>query len=209
MTISLKISTTLRQAQHEDAADVAILGSHVYALTFGHSLPIKDLETYLDEAYSITAVAEDIADPNKSMIVATGLEGAIIGFALLTRGASEPCIGDLESKIELQRIYVHPSYQGKKIGNLLANRLEDMAREQGFKHIWLGGWEENYKAQRVYEKLGYRMVGWRSRFLHGRRYTNELYYGEATVSGTPLLPYEYQILHVHCRSIRLSQQPLR
>ncbi|KAK7747210.1 hypothetical protein SLS62_009152 [Diatrype stigma] len=109
---------------------------------------MKDLKTYLDESYSVTAIAKDIADPNKDMIVATGLEDAIVGFALLTRGTSEPCIDDLESKIELQRIYVHPSYHGKGIGNLLANRLEDMARAQGFKHIWLGVWEENYKAQR-------------------------------------------------------------
>lgn len=34
-----------------------------------------------------------------------------------------------------------------------------MAREQGFSHIWLGVWEENFTAQKVYQKLGYVMAG--------------------------------------------------
>lgn len=28
-----------------------------------------------------------------------------------------------------------------------------------FEIMWLGVWEENFNAQRVYEKLGYRRVG--------------------------------------------------
>jgi len=34
-----------------------------------------------------------------------------------------------------------------------------MAREQGFEFMWLGVWEENVKAIRVYEKMGYKKVG--------------------------------------------------
>ncbi|KAK9235063.1 acyl-CoA N-acyltransferase [Lipomyces kononenkoae] len=152
-------SISIRSAGHEDVAAVAELGAHVFSTTFGHSVTTEQLQAYLTESYSIPATTKDVTDPMKDMIVATSQDGAIVGFALLTRGTSEPCIAQLESTVELQRIYVHPTYHGNGVGKILIKKLEDMAREQGFKHIWLGVWEENYKAQKVYEKQGYRVVG--------------------------------------------------
>jgi ribosomal protein S18 acetylase RimI-like enzyme len=149
----------IRDAIVEDVDFIANLGAHVFTATFGHSVPPLELQAYLEEAYSTTATTKDVRDPNKDMIVATTPDNVIIGFALLTRGTSEPCIDHLDNKVELQRIYVHPDYHGLGIGTILANRIEAMAREQGFSRIWLGVWEENFNAQKVYEKLGYGMAG--------------------------------------------------
>ncbi|RYP34104.1 hypothetical protein DL767_004439 [Monosporascus sp. MG133] len=77
------------------------------------------------------------------MGVTTTQSGDFVGFALLPRGSSEPCVADLDNKVELQRISVDPRCHGTGIGKVLANRLEDMAKEQGFKHMWLGTWEES------------------------------------------------------------------
>ena len=94
------------------------------------------------------------------MVVATDSgTGAIVGFALLTRGSTEPCIGHLKDTVELQRIYIDTRVQGKGIGKLLAMSMEEKAKEQKFKYIWLGVWEENHRARIVYEKLGYKRVG--------------------------------------------------
>lgn len=150
---------SIRDAVVEDVDYIANLGAHVFSATFGHSVPAHELQAYLDESYSTTAINNDVGNPNKNMIVATTPDNTIVGFALLTRGTSEPCIDQIENKVELQRIYVHPDYHGLGIGKVLAVRVEDMAREQGFKHIWLGVWEENLKAQQVYEKLGYVLAG--------------------------------------------------
>ncbi|KAK5062882.1 hypothetical protein LTR84_004957 [Exophiala bonariae] len=149
----------VRDAVDEDINYIASLGSHVFSTTFGYSVPPHELQAYLDEAYSIPATSQDVKDPNKDMIVATTPDNTVIGFALLTRGTSEPCIVHLENTVEFQRIYVHPDYHGLGVGKILASRIEAMAKEQGFKHIWLGVWEENLKAQKVYEKLGYVKVG--------------------------------------------------
>lgn len=150
---------TIRDALLEDVDIIAHLGAHVFTTTFGHSVPPHELQAYLDESYNTTSIGKDVRDPNKDMIVATTPDNVIIGFALLTRGTSEPCIDHLDNKVELQRIYVHPDYHGLGIGKHLANRIEDMARQQGFSHIWLGVWEENFNAQKLYEKLGYVMAG--------------------------------------------------
>jgi ribosomal protein S18 acetylase RimI-like enzyme len=131
-------------------------------------MPAQDLQVYLEEFYSAPAISNDISSPQKDMIVACHENSSndkdpgrneVIGFALLTRGTNEPCIADCENPVELQRIYVDPKCHGMGIGKLLARRVEEMAREQGFRTMWLGVWEENFKAQRVYERLGYERVG--------------------------------------------------
>ncbi|KFY21469.1 hypothetical protein V493_07371 [Pseudogymnoascus sp. VKM F-4281 (FW-2241)] len=152
-------SINIGAASPMDVATVAKLGAHVFSVTFGHSVPANELQSFLEESYSVTATENDLKDPMKDMIVASNQDGTIVGFALLTRGSTEPCISHVESTIELQRIYVDPAHHGKGVGKLLASKLEDMARKQGFKHIWLGVWEENHNAQKMYEKIGYRRVG--------------------------------------------------
>ncbi|KAL9106356.1 MAG: hypothetical protein Q9227_008625 [Pyrenula ochraceoflavens] len=107
----------LRPATQSDAPAIASLGSRVFTLTFGHSLPAQDLQTYLSESYSPSAINKDILDPAKSMTVATATttaniqcqtddrkEREIVGFALLTRNSHEPCVEHLASRAELQRL---------------------------------------------------------------------------------------------------------
>lgn len=94
----------------------------------------------------------------------SGEEGKVVGFAQLTRGSSEeePCLASLEhvaSTAELQRLFVGLSYHGKGIGSRLARTIEDIARVDGFTHMWLGVWEENTVAKQVYKKLGYTTLG--------------------------------------------------
>lgn len=114
---------------------------------------------YLDEAYSLSATAKEITNPKKDLIVATDSKNQIIGFVLLTRGTTDPCLEGLNKTIELQRLYVHPQAHGGGVGKLLAKHVEEMARKQGFENLWLGVWEENVKARKIYEKLGFTKVG--------------------------------------------------
>jgi GNAT superfamily N-acetyltransferase len=142
-----------------DAGRIAELGAHVFSTTFGHSVEPHELAAFLEEAYSETAITKDINDENKDVIIATSDNGDFLGFAYLTRGSSEPCVEDLEKTVELQRIYVHSASQGAGVGRVLEKAIETMAREQGFKNLWLGVWEENLRAMRAYEKWGYKQVG--------------------------------------------------
>ncbi|KAK2001956.1 acyl-CoA N-acyltransferase [Colletotrichum falcatum] len=152
-------ATVIRAASPSDATEIANLGVHVFSLTFGHSVEGHELQAYLDEFYSPEAIARDLRDPNRDTVVATDPAGDVLGFAMLTRGTSEPCLGHLDGLVELQRIYAYPKAHGTGAGKLLADRVEEMARDQGFKHIWLGVWEENHRAKKAYEKWGYRKCG--------------------------------------------------
>ncbi|KAK2055176.1 acetyltransferase [Colletotrichum caudatum] len=152
-------TTSVRPATLGDATAIAELGVHVFSVTFGHSVEPHELQAFLDESYSLKAITKDLEDPNKDTILAIDPKGDVLGFAMLTRGTSEPCLNHLAGLVELQRIYMYPKAHGTGAGKLLADRLEEMARDQGFKHIWLGVWQENHRARKAYEKWGYRACG--------------------------------------------------
>ncbi|KAH8884354.1 acyl-CoA N-acyltransferase [Thozetella sp. PMI_491] len=156
---SIDQSPVVRSASLDDAVSIAELGTRVFTVTFGHSVPPHELQAYLDDSYSVSAITKDLEDETKDTIVATDPGGNLLGFAILARGSTEPCVDHVEDKVELLRIYVNSSQHGKGIGKLLYNSIETMARDQGFKHIWLGVWEENFKAQKVYKAWGYGEVG--------------------------------------------------
>ncbi|KAL2424249.1 hypothetical protein ABEF95_007309 [Exophiala dermatitidis] len=163
-TTSPSAAFSLRPATIQDAPAIADLGSTVFTTTFGFSIPAPDLNAYLDEAYSITAIERDIQNPSTHVIVAVESSSVsnqqIIGFAQLTEGTSEPCIEDLDSIVELQRLYVHQDFHGLGVGKALTAAIEDKAaRVLDYRAIWLGVWEGNFKAQRVYEAMGYSRVG--------------------------------------------------
>ncbi|EXJ60507.1 hypothetical protein A1O7_04660 [Cladophialophora yegresii CBS 114405] len=84
---------------------------------------------------------------------------SVIGFAQLTEGTTEPCLSHLRSSVELQRLYVSTAHHGHGVGKALAREIELLARSLGYRSLWLGVWEGNFKAQRVYEGLGFTKVG--------------------------------------------------
>lgn len=149
----------------------------------------EQLEQYLAESYSAGAIGADIADPSKTLLVAVEPEpgrdpgpgpagspddggGAaaaaaetatapIMGFALMTRGSHvhEPCVRHLAAPVELQRLYVGLGQHGRGVGRALAEAVIALARGEGFEHMWLGVWEENHRAQKIYGKLGFTRIG--------------------------------------------------
>jgi ribosomal protein S18 acetylase RimI-like enzyme len=149
----------LRPAQSKDAKQIANLGSHIFASTFGYSMPPSDLDHYLKDAYSISSIESDISNPDVDLIVACDDDDNVIGFSQLRRGSIEPCVAKKEKPIELQRLYVSPEFHGRGIARVLVDSVEKMAKGQGFKTLWLGVWEENVKAQKVYERMGFVRVG--------------------------------------------------
>lgn len=42
---------------------------------------------------------------------------------------------------------------------MLATKVEEMAREQGYEYLWLGCWKENTKGQVAYTRWGFEKVG--------------------------------------------------
>ncbi len=56
---------------------------------------------------------------------------------------------------DIESIGIHPHFQGKGIGKLIMQNLEDMMRKRGFEKSILEVREKNIPALRLYKKMGY------------------------------------------------------
>jgi ribosomal protein S18 acetylase RimI-like enzyme len=144
---SPRTAAYLRPAISQDSEAIAHLGARTFASSFGYSLPASALQSYLETAYSTSSIAKDLMNPLIEIIVACSSNGKVVGFVQLTQGTVEPCVADVERPIELQRLYVDEKYHGGGIGRAVENEVERISRERGFRTMWLGVWEENFKAQ--------------------------------------------------------------
>jgi ribosomal protein S18 acetylase RimI-like enzyme len=161
---------TLRPGTPSDATQIRTLGSTVFSATFGFSIPAPDLTTYLTTSYAAGAIQSELASPNHSFTCAVSPSSQILGFAQLTEHTTDPSVASHlpdGNYIELQRLYVRPESHGQGVGRALISAAEGIAREKGYAYVWLGVWEGNFVAQKVYEGLGYVRIG-EHEFVMGR-----------------------------------------
>ncbi len=116
-----------------------------------------DLAHYMRQAFSLEQITAELDDSNSIFLLAE-IDGELAGYAKLILDHYEPGI-TAEKPIELNRLYSQQKYLGQGVGQRLMDACFDLAKNQGFDTIWLGVWEFNPRAQRFYEKNGFRVVG--------------------------------------------------
>ncbi|KAI2613564.1 acyl-CoA N-acyltransferase [Hypoxylon fragiforme] len=159
-----EFKVTISDATLSDAAAISLVGTNTFTATFGHSAPQKDIANYLASAYSPAAIEAEILNAEKnrtSIFVARDDAGAVRGFVQFARGVSDPNLPAAEaaSHAEFCRLYVDTAAHGKGIGSKLIAAVEDAARAEGFKVVWLTVWENHPNAHRLYQRQGYVKVG--------------------------------------------------
>lgn len=88
---------------------------------------------------------------------------AVLGYFVAMKGVDE---------VHLLNLTVAPRQQGEGWGRVMLDALALWARGQGAQWLWLEVRVSNTRAQRIYERHGYRRVGERKSYYpaaHGRR----------------------------------------
>lgn len=149
----------IREASVEDAKALTDLAYTTFWDAFAHhpkNAP-DDLNHYMRQAFSHDQIATELAD-EKSIFLIAEIEGEPAGYAKIIIDAIEPGI-TAERPVELNRLYSHQQFLGKGIGQALMEACLTRAKEDNRDVMWLGVWEYNPRAQRFYEKNGFRVVG--------------------------------------------------
>jgi ribosomal protein S18 acetylase RimI-like enzyme len=149
----------IRQATPDDAKPLTDLAYTTFWDAFAHhpkNAP-DDLNHYMRQAFNLEQIAAELADANNIFLIAE-IDDKPAGYAKIILGTTERGI-EAERPVELSRLYSHQEFLGQGVGQNLMDACFERAREENSDVMWLGVWEYNPRAQRFYEKNGFRVVG--------------------------------------------------
>jgi diamine N-acetyltransferase len=150
---------SIRTAIPDDASMLAELAYVTFWDAF-HDHPANapdDMAAYMAGAFSEEQTRRELADERNVFLIAE-IDGEAAGYAKLIIGAKEDGI-TASRPIELARLYSHQKFLGKGVGQALMDECFEIAKAHEHDVMWLGVWEYNPRAQRFYEKNGFRVVG--------------------------------------------------
>ena len=147
----------IRLANDEDAAVIAELGRKTFETAFGPDNDPEDLQVYLDSSFSAAQIAGELADPEAVFLLAYH-NHTLAGYAKLQK--RPPPKGVTHRKpVQLSRLYITADHMGRGFGSQLIQACLEESLRRGYETMWLGVWEENLRAQRFYERVGFVRVG--------------------------------------------------
>ncbi len=149
----------IRQATPEDAQLLTDLAYTTFWDAFAHhpkNAP-DDLNHYMRQAFNVEQIATELAD-NKNIFLIAQIGDEAAGYSKIILDTIEPGV-TADRPVELSRLYSHQKHLGQGVGQSLMDACVERAREEGRDVMWLGVWEYNPRAQRFYEKNGFRVVG--------------------------------------------------
>ncbi len=142
----------IREVQADELIALTNIARSTFYESFAPFNAAEDMEHYMSQSLSFDQVKREFDHP-ESRFYFCETDGAIIAYLKLNWGQAQTD-DVLENALEVQRIYVAASHQGKKIGQLLWDFALEMAGETEVDRIWLGVWEKNEGAIRFYQRNG-------------------------------------------------------
>ena len=147
----------LRKCTMDDFDVLRELSIRTYYETFAHLNTPEDMQAYLDEAFEINKLQNELNDLNSDFFFLY-FNDTLAGYLKLNEAPSQSDINDADS-LEIERIYVSSQFQGEGLGRYLMKQAIAIATDRKKKYVWLGVWEKNEKAIRFYKKNGFYEIG--------------------------------------------------
>ncbi len=147
----------IRTASHSDAQTLSELGRNTFIETFASDNSQEDVDLYVRKTFSAEKQLKEIQDRDR-MIEIAWIGDQAAGYLHLLKGTPDPCVTGA-SPMEILRLYVDSRWHGKGVGAELMNKCIQLAAAGKFETLWLGVWENNFRAQAFYKKYGFEAVG--------------------------------------------------
>lgn len=121
--------------------------------TFSDTNTPENMSRYLSDNLSLGKLRIELYNEDSSFYFLEH-DTNVIGYLKINTGSAQT-ENKYERCVEIERIYVLSSYQGKGTGRLLLNYALESARRMNAPFVWLGVWEYNQRAIAFYQKNGF------------------------------------------------------
>jgi ribosomal protein S18 acetylase RimI-like enzyme len=138
-----------------DVPALAAMARESFVATFGTLYTPANLDHFLTRVLSEAALGAEVADPAFTFRIARDA-GRIAGFVKLGPRGIPIAVDDA---IELRQLYVLAEWQGSGVAATLMDWALGEARARAAKAVLLTVYTDNIRAQRFYQRYGFRDVG--------------------------------------------------
>ncbi len=153
----------LRKASLTDATVIADFARQTFETAFGPDNTPEDMRAYLDACFSTPRIQDELINPEVIYLLAHA-DDQLVGYVKL-EAVPPPDYDAAIKPVQLSRIYVASHLLGQGLGSQLMQLTLQECRQQGYESVWLGVWDQNLRAQRFYERCGYKKIGKKSFIL--------------------------------------------
>jgi GNAT superfamily N-acetyltransferase len=147
----------LRYPAIDDAEPLMELAKRTYYDTFAALNTPENMQAYLESAFNLRQIQSELSDTSAVFLLAEN-DGRLCAYAKLFAGQTPECIKG-EAPIELVRFYLDQSWHGSGLASTLMEACLEEAKRRGFRTMYLGVWERNFRAQAFYRKWNFEHVG--------------------------------------------------
>ncbi|MET0990051.1 MAG: GNAT family N-acetyltransferase [Glaciihabitans sp.] len=166
------MTVTVRTASMDDSELLHRLAAATFALACPPGTTEADVRDFVSHNLSTEHFAAYTTDPGRQVLIAER-DGAAAGYSMLVYRDTEDAdvIAALTTvpSAELSKLYVLGEHHGAGIAAQLMGASVRAAADRGYASVWLGVNKLNARANRFYEKQGFRVVGSKTFLLAGRR----------------------------------------
>ena len=163
--------TTIERATTNDIQKLQEIGRSTFFETFAHVNTAENMSDYLENSFSDEKLKTELNNQCSQFYFAR-VDGIIVAYLKINFGEAQN--EKIDDALEIERIYVLKAIHGKNVAQTLYQKVIDIAYEIKVKCVWLGVWEENYRALRFYEKNGFKAFGKHSFWLGNDEQTDLL-----------------------------------
>nr|WP_309758298.1 N-acetyltransferase [Flavobacterium sp.] len=143
----------IRKATVADLEMLQKLSIQTFTETFAVTNTPENIANYIDKSFNTEQLIRELNTIESQFYMAFS-DTIPVGYLKVNFGEAQTEIIEGNS-LEIHRIYVLQNFHGKKVGKLLLDTAKNIGQTSGVTSIWLGVWEENYRALRFYTKNGF------------------------------------------------------
>ena len=129
------------------------ISQSTFVETFAKDNSPENMKDYVDNKFSAAQLMNELSNAGTEFYFAKNA-WEVIGYLKLNQGEAQSELKD-KNTLEIERIYVRASHQGKYIGQLLFKKAINQFEVGRYDFVWLGVWEKNHKAIHFYSKNGF------------------------------------------------------
>ncbi|MBK8610193.1 MAG: GNAT family N-acetyltransferase [Chitinophagaceae bacterium] len=156
----------IRRVAPHDVSALSAIARQTFFDTFTGTCSEDDMQSFLNEYYSEAQLRSELMDADTFCFFAE-VDAVPVAYLQFREDYKNFPVEKKWKALELKRIYVLTAFQGLGIAQKLMDHILEFAKNEQYEMVWLGVWENNFRAQRFYEKYGFKNSGYTHDFPIG------------------------------------------